>query len=65
MKAGRCKTKALVGGVATTLYGVSGNSDIVFVVPDERIVQTKLDFTGPAPGPSTMRQFRLVLKEEE
>jgi hypothetical protein len=61
MKAGR--SKPLAGESATALYAVSGGGDIVFVVPDEMILRRKLDFSGRAPGPPTMRHFRIVLNE--
>jgi hypothetical protein len=61
MKAGR--SKPLAGESATALYAVSGNGDLLFVVPDEMILRRKLAYSGPATGPPTMRHFRKVLRE--
>lgn len=62
MKAGR--SKPLAGDSASTLYGVSGHGDILFVVPDEMILRRKMNFSGRAPGPTSMRHFRIVLNEK-
>jgi hypothetical protein len=61
MEAGR--SKPLAEESATALYAVSGGGDMVFVVPDEMILSRELDFSGRAPGPPTMRHYRIVLNE--
>jgi hypothetical protein len=62
MKAGR--SKPLAGEFALTLFAVSRQGDLLFVVPNEMHMRRKLPWSGRAVGRNIMMQFRYVLKED-
>ena len=62
MKAGR--SKPLSGPSATTTIEAAAGGDLIFVVPDESIITSKLGYSDGA-GPSRWKHYRLVLKERE
>jgi hypothetical protein len=61
MKAG-C-SKPLAGDSATTLFAVSHEGNLLFIVPDEMHMRRKLAWSGRAVGPNAMKHFRYVLNE--